>query len=561
MSIWWSKGCGTQNGRGKSMDSVKINDFTNAKDQARERLALLQQTCQQYAEFLPVETRDVQEKMARVRIRLEQEVFEVAFFGAFSDGKSTIIAALTKSLDTPIAVEPTTDKVERYSYGDWIFVDTPGTFSNKLLHDDVTQSYISEADLVVFVVNAVNPLPKSQEDLVRWLLMDLGKEPHVIFAINRMDEVADLEDKTDFEHHGKVKQRTLLKTLNDICGKSFSPTVVTISADPYEMGIEEWLDNPEEYEHLSRLQSLIGAIEEHLSRAAEQIQANAGMASVRDGIDMILERLEDLNKDLQNAHDMLAQRATELAQERDRLEQLVSQAHLGIREDVESMRRDLLDGLDACVDQRALKNLIDRDIGEDGKHLKRRVNIIVERWGQTLRGQAKPIFDRVTASMEENDSLLGDLLKRGGPALGKVLQKVFGGNARQIADGILRIRNILNIPIKFKPWGAMKLAKNLKAIVWLAPLLEGLPTAFDMIRERKLASAVAELKESIDQGLEEFFETFTRDEFEQQACPELIEIRQMAKEQETKFRDVKKMLRASGDAVIEFRDLRRNEWG
>ena len=78
------------------MDSVKINDFTNAKDQARERLALLQQTCQQYAEFLPVETQDVQEKMARVRIRLEQEVFEVAFFGAFSDGKSTIIAALTK---------------------------------------------------------------------------------------------------------------------------------------------------------------------------------------------------------------------------------------------------------------------------------------------------------------------------------------------------------------------------------------------------------------------------------------------------------------------------------
>lgn len=543
------------------MDSVKINSFTNAKVDAKERLDLLQHTCQKYAEFLPSKTREVQEKVSRVLTRLEQEVFEVAFFGAFSDGKSTIIAALTKSLDIPIAVEPTTDRVERYRHGDWIFVDTPGTFSNKLLHDDVTKSYISEADLVVFVVNAVNPLPKSQGDLVRWLLMDLGKEPHVIFAINRMDEVADLEDKTDFEHHRTVKQRTLLKTLNDICGKSFSPTVVTISADPYEIGIEEWLDNPEDYEHLSRLQSLIGAIEEHLSRAAEQIQANAGMASVRDGIDIILEGFEDLNKDLQNTHEMLAQPATELAQERDRLEQLVSQAHLGILEDVESMRRDLLDGLDACIDQHALKNLIDRDIGKDGKHLNRRVNIIVERWGQILTGQAKPIFDRVTASLEENDSLLGDLLKRSGPTLGKVLQKVFGGNTRQIADGILRIRNTLNIPIKFKPWGARKLAGNLKVVAWLAPLLEGLPTAFDMIRERKLVSAVAELKEAIDQWLEEFFDTFTRDEFEQQACPGLVEIRQMAEEQETKFREVKEMLRACGNAVIEFRDMRRNEWG
>ena len=108
-------------------------------------------------------------------------------------------------------MEPTTDKVERYRHGDWIFVDTPGTFSDKLLHDKVTRSYISEADLVVFVVNAVNPLPKSQEELVRWLLVDLGKEPHVIFAINRMDEVADLEDDADFEHHVQVKQRTLLQ--------------------------------------------------------------------------------------------------------------------------------------------------------------------------------------------------------------------------------------------------------------------------------------------------------------------------------------------------------------
>ena len=545
------------------MDRKKINDFTNMKDQAREHLDLLQHTCQEYAEFLPIETRDVQDKVDRVRTRLEQEVFEVAFFGAFSDGKSTIIAALTKSLDIPIAVEPTTDKVERYSYGDWMFVDTPGTFSDKLLHDTVTQSYISEADLVIFVVNAVTPLPKSQKELVRWLLMDIDKKRHVIFAINRMDEVANIEDETDFEHHRKVKQRDLLKTLNDICGKSVIPTVVAISADPYELGLEDWLDNPEEYGHLSRLQSLIVAIEEHLSRATEQIQANAGMASVRDGIDTILERLKDLNKDLQSAHEMLAQRATELAQERDKLDELVGKAHLGIREDVESMRRDLLDRLDACVDQRALKNLVDRDIGEEGKHLKRRVNIIVERWGQILTGQAKPIFDQVIASMEENDSLLGDLLKRGGSALSKVLQKLFGGNTRQIADGILRIRNKLNIPIKFNPWGAKKLAKFFKGIAWLAPLLEGLPTAFDMIRERRLASSVADLKEAIaiDQGLEEFFETFTRDEFEQQACPGLAEIRQMAREQETKLRQVKEKLRSCGDAVIEFRDLRRNEWG
>ena len=542
------------------MASVNTDGFTNAKEQARERLDALQHACKTCEESLSVDTRDVQSKVTRVRARLDQEVFEVALFGAFSDGKSTIIAALTKALDIPIAVEPTTDKVERYRHGDWIFVDTPGTFSDKLLHDEVTRSYISEADLVVFVVNAVNPLPKSQEELVRWLLVDVGKEPHVIFAINRMDEVADLEDDADFEHHVQVKRRTLLHTLHDICGRPCESIVVAISADPYEQGLEDWLDDPKEYEHLSRLQNLIIAIEEHLDRAAEQIQANAGMASVRDGIETILDRLEELDKELQPAHEVLAQRVKELAQERDRLEQLVSEAHLGIREDVESMRRDLLGGLEACVDQRALKNLIERDIGENGKILERKITNIVERWGQILTGQANPIFEQISASMEENDSLFGDLMKRGGPELAKVLQKVFGGNPRQIADGILSLRNTLNIPLKFKPWEAIGLANFLKKIAWLAPLIEGIPVLIDIYRERRLASEVAKLKEVISQGLEEFFKTFTRDEFEQQACPALSELRQMAKEQETSLREVKEMLRITNDAIFEFRNLRRHGW-
>ena len=176
----------------------------------------------------------------------------------------------------------------------------------------------------------------------------------------------------------------------------------------------------------------------------------------------------------------------------------------------------------------------------------------MERWGQTLTGQANPIFDQISASMEENDSLFGDLMKRGGPELAKMLQKVFDGNPRQIADGILRLRNTLNIPLKFKPWEAMRLAKFLKNVAWLGPLIEGVPIALDIYREHKLASEVTKLKEVINQGIEEFFEAFTRDEFERQACPGLAEIRQIAKEQETNLLQVKKKLQAIADVGSRF---------
>ena len=78
------------------MASVNMDGFTNAKERARKRLDALQHACDKCEESLFVDTRDVQDKATRVRARLDQEVFEVAFFGAFSDGKSTIIAALTK---------------------------------------------------------------------------------------------------------------------------------------------------------------------------------------------------------------------------------------------------------------------------------------------------------------------------------------------------------------------------------------------------------------------------------------------------------------------------------
>ena len=53
------------------------------------------------------------------------------------------------------------------------------------------------------------------------------------------------------------------------------------------------------------------------------------MASVRDGIETILDRLEELDKELQPAHEILAQRAMELDQESDRLEQTGEPSLLG----------------------------------------------------------------------------------------------------------------------------------------------------------------------------------------------------------------------------------------
>jgi len=50
------------------------------------------------------------------------------------------------------------------------------------------QKNISEADLIIFVTNAINPLKKNQYQTIKWLLEDLGKLEQAIFVINKLNE-------------------------------------------------------------------------------------------------------------------------------------------------------------------------------------------------------------------------------------------------------------------------------------------------------------------------------------------------------------------------------------
>ncbi len=118
--------------------------YAHAKARSKLLLNGVADACSDLSKTIPLDVTTELAKIGRSLERLEAELFEIAFFGAFSDGKSTLISALTRSLGIPISVEPTTDKVKPYRHGDWLLVDTPGTFSGELLHDEATRSYISD---------------------------------------------------------------------------------------------------------------------------------------------------------------------------------------------------------------------------------------------------------------------------------------------------------------------------------------------------------------------------------------------------------------------------------
>ncbi|MEN3039586.1 MAG: dynamin family protein, partial [Candidatus Kryptonium sp.] len=155
------------------------------------------------------------EKVDRSINNINKEKIAMALFGAFSDGKSSVVSAITKNFNIRIAPEPTTDRVTFYEYENFFIVDTPGTFSHNNLHDEETRKYISEANVILFVVDAVNPIKDSHKDLVKGVLIDMKKLENTIFVLNKMDSVVmDLEDEEEYKEKTEIKKKALLDMLD-----------------------------------------------------------------------------------------------------------------------------------------------------------------------------------------------------------------------------------------------------------------------------------------------------------------------------------------------------------
>lgn len=80
----------------------------------------------------------------------QQDSLNIAFVGQYSAGKSTIISALTGRRDIHIDTDIATDKTTVYEWNEVGIVDTPGLFTDREDHDEITYSAIDKADLLVF---------------------------------------------------------------------------------------------------------------------------------------------------------------------------------------------------------------------------------------------------------------------------------------------------------------------------------------------------------------------------------------------------------------------------
>ena len=180
---------------------------------------------------------DVSEAIGKIDSAItsvENDMLSIVLVGAFSDGKTSVVAGWLNEKVENMKIDSDESSNEILVYyprslpeGCQI-VDTPGLFGDKvgsdekgaqILLSDMTKRYISEANLILYVVPAKNPIKDSHKACIRWILNDLNKLSSTVFVINRMDDVADLTDEDEFESQRRIKTKNLRSKLVE-CGIS-----------------------------------------------------------------------------------------------------------------------------------------------------------------------------------------------------------------------------------------------------------------------------------------------------------------------------------------------------
>jgi GTP-binding protein EngB required for normal cell division len=503
--------------------------YQGEKRVLRERLEALAVECRALQRELSIDLTDVLEKVHHGISSLERQRLTIAVFGPFSDGKSTILSMLMQRTDIPIAPEPTTNKVCIYETEDWLLCDTPGLFSEHPEHAEQTLRYVSEAHLVLFVVNPSNPLKESHHATVRWLLNDMGKRDVTIFVLSKMDKVADLEDPTDFQYHAKLKADVLRETLQSIMGRGIDVPVLALAADPYQKGVAYWLEHAEEYRTVARLAELERHVRTHVDAASQQLIVAAGMSVVRDAVIRATEQIREMHAQIEPTLRVFNNRVAEISQDVDRLERQIAEAYTAIKSDVMERRKGLLLDLDACQGLDQVVAFLQREVGNDGHVLNNNLEVVIQRHTQVLGSEVSGVMKEMEHSIQVHEGMLTGLGKTlTHPVIRGALDSLRSTSAKELSQGILWLRDTLRLPIKFKSWGAIKLGHFIKFAAWLGPVIEGGQVLADWLSERKLKQTVTEVKGLLEDGFQEFLEEFSQAQYVQKFFPELSQFRDVA---------------------------------
>ncbi|KVM96908.1 LeoA/HP0731 family dynamin-like GTPase [Burkholderia diffusa] len=472
------------------------------------------------------------DKIGAALASIESDVLRIALLGAFSDGKTSVVAAWLGHImsDMKIDMDESSDRLAVYKPeglpGECEIVDTPGLFGDKektldgekVMYEDLTRRYISEAHLILYVVDATNPLKESHGEIAKWVLRDLNKLASTVFVINKMDEVTDLTEHTLFTEQAEIKRDNLKSKLQRVAGlspaESAQLNIVCVAANPNGRGLAFWFSKPEHYESRSRINDLKSTAGRILKETVPAVLiAKTGFDVVRD---VVAQKLIAAGAQL----DELAVYARQNQEESTRIEGDIDRGRVDVKrlggelaKELQAMEKHLLNKL-RPLSLEDIRGYLEDEIGyaQDGFGYKLNLNIkgAVDRAFEQSSAVTKRISVEIGRQLDKSESFLEAMSQGLLHSASGALKGISQINPSVIKSTIFAARDALSqltgIAIKFKPWQATKFAGAIAT--WAGPAGGAISLGVDMYnayKNHELEAQLKEVKEDISEVIKSTF--------------------------------------------------------
>lgn len=456
----------------KNIDAIK--NFEILKEQSKQGLLKVLEWAKKGNNFGLDFSDDIQKIQNALR-NIEEQKIKVVLVGGFSEGKTTVAAAwLERVMDNmKIDQSESSDAIEIYRpkglEDKCEIVDTPGLFGfkskeNGLKYEDITKKYISEAHLVLCILNSVNPLKNSHSEVFRWLFRDLNKLSSTIFVLNKFDDVCDIEDDDDYKELLEIKKESLVNQLDNFIKltpqEKANLKVVAISANPYGRGLDTWLKD-RNYEEISKINTLKEATNKIISSNRTALITGQQQSIITDVLTNKLNSINSvfnqIDKELVNNQNSIRELDYKLTQTTQEIRKNLKNLKTELLNYIKDIRIDIM-GADASTFGEIFMN----KIGNEGNLFNDGIENIYTEYTSfnnvKITNLEKTISDQLAFRENLSNKMINGLVKDGINGLRLV-------PVSQMRDFILSGRNTISsltgISMKFKPWGAVKLAKNL----------------------------------------------------------------------------------------------------
>lgn len=491
-------------------------------------------------------------KLDKVISDVETKKLKVALIGGFSEGKTSIAAAWIEKLDKSnmkISHQESSDEVVVYDIGNDIeLIDTPGLFgfkekfnsdSNSIeKYKDITQKYISEAHLILYVMNSINPIKESHKDDLNWLFRTLNLLPRTVFILSKFDEVADIEEESDYKDNLQIKKDNVIKRLKDLININDNEianlNIVGVSANPFDMGIEHWLSNINEFKKLSHIETLQNA-------TLNKVDKNGGLlvianetnkTIIRDIFEKQVPISRQLNEKISEELQKLSDIGNNINKNIKSLEPEIVSKKIALKEFTIDTFTNLITKVQGTSIE-TFGEFFEKEIGSEGINLNTKIQIEFERQISSIVQSLNIIETNFNAEIGTFNKVISDYGKQGVNYLTKsgiINNTTILGTRDVIVSTMKTIGLDISKYLKFKPYQAINLAKGVNGtLVVLGFALELWDSYSKHKKEEEFKKAKLDIEEAFNLQRKELIELLDAENFKEKFFPTYVELQEKLK--------------------------------